>query len=238
MSRAVIVFDIDGTLIDTRGSFSWIVKDLTGASDAELELFRNTGGFNDDWELARGLTAWIASGRPKIVERCDTLADLLLWCGADNDPGDLTAACSARYRGEDGHPPLWKDEPLFVRSDQLESLTEVVDVYACSGRSHWEFARAEERLGFTFARATVAEHARKPEPAALVRLIDEGEQPALVVLVGDTHADRLTIKYARKRRADLRFAFVHVDAAVGAAAFVAAVLSDGLAAAVATFADA
>ncbi len=237
MTRAIIALDIDGTLIDTRDSFSRIVRDLSGAVDDELLRFRNTGGFNDDWELARGLTAWIKAGRPKIVERCDTLTDLLLWCGADNDPGDLAAACRDRYRGDNGHPALWKSEPLLVSGDQLDKLAADVAVYACTGRDQWEFDRAEERLGFVFERATIAEQVRKPDARALLRLIDEGEAPELVVLVGDTQADRLTIKHCRLKRPDLQFAFVFVDDANPAAAFIDAVITTGLSAAVAAFAE-
>lgn len=237
MTRALIALDIDGTLIDTRGSFSRIVKDLSGACDDELLRLRSTGGFNDDWDLARGLTAWIKAGRPKIVERCDNLTDLLLWCGADNDPGDLSADCRDRYRGDNGHPALCKSEPLLIDAESLEKLADVVDVYACTGRDQWEFDRAEELLGFVFARATVAEHVRKPDPQALLRLLTPEQAPSVVVLVGDTHADRLTIKHARTRRPDLRFAFVFVDGARTAKAFIDAVCNEGVEAAVAAFAE-
>ena len=50
MTRTLLAFDIDGTLIDTRSSFNAAVKILSGVVDDEaLELFRSTGGFNDDW---------------------------------------------------------------------------------------------------------------------------------------------------------------------------------------------
>ncbi|HEY1100119.1 MAG TPA: hypothetical protein VGF99_14375, partial [Myxococcota bacterium] len=147
------------------------------------------------------------------------------------------AECSARYRGTGGHPGLWQHEPVYVPGEQLDRLADVVEVYACTGRDRWEFERAEERLGFSFARATIAEQVRKPDARALLRLIDDGEIPEVVVLVGDTMADRLTVKHARKKRPDLRFAFVDVDASAGAAAFVAAVLEEGLTSSLARFAE-
>lgn len=237
MTRSIIALDIDGTLIDTRGSFNRIVKEMTGATDDELLRFRNTGGFNDDWELTRGLKAWIAAGRPKIVERCDTLAELLLWCGAQNDPGDQSAECIARYRGERGFQGVWQDEPLLVDGARLDALAERVELYACTGRDAWEFDRAEQRLGFTFARATTREQAKKPDPRALLRLLDDHATPDVVVLVGDTMADRLTIKHARKARPELRFEFVFVDETHPASAFIDALLDDGVSAAVARFAE-
>lgn len=214
MTRAVLLaFDVDGTLIDTRRSFNAAVKILSGVTDDDaLELFRSTGGFNDDWELARALSAWQRAGRPKIVERCQTLEDVLLWCGAQNDPGDLSARGTALYRGEGATPGLWRSEALIVDGASLEALSELYDVVACTGRDRWEFARAEELLGYSFARATTMESAKKPDPRALLRLIDDDSAPPdVVVLVGDTHADRLTVSHARRERPSQRFAFIHVD---------------------------
>jgi phosphoglycolate phosphatase-like HAD superfamily hydrolase len=207
--RVLLALDIDGTLIDTRGSFDVVVKAVSGVVDDDaIAAFRATGGFNDDWELARALKAWAGAGRPKIVERCSTLSEVLAWC--EHDPGDLSAACIARYRGDDGHPAAWKNEQPMVSAAALEALSDIVDVVACTGRDRWEFERAEELLGYSFAKATTMELEKKPEPRALLRLLDDNAYD-LVALVGDTHADRLTIKNARRVRPDQRFAFVFVD---------------------------
>lgn len=228
MARALLAFDIDGTILDTRASFNAAVKILSGVDDdAALELFRATGGFNDDWDLARGLAAWDAAGRPKIVERCATLDDLLLWCGPKHDPGDLAPKGTALYRGEGGRPGLWQRETTIIDAEALEGLAELHDVVACTGRDRWEFDRAEALIGFSFARATTMEAAKKPDPRALLRLIDdERPLPDVVVLIGDTHADRLTVKHARAARPALRFAFVHVDYKRTARAFVDAARAD------------
>lgn len=212
--RPLLAFDVDGTLIDTRPSFTRIVKELSGADDDEIGRFRDTGGFNDDWELARALTSWIGAGRPKIVERCESVADVVAWCG--HDPGDLSAQGTALYRGG-----YWQNELLLVAGAQLKELEARADVVACTGRDAWEFARCQEMLGHTFARATTAEQAKKPDPQALLRLLPKwvpaeagrpsSSQPSFVVLFGDTHADRKTVLQARKRRPELRFHFVHVS---------------------------
>ena len=69
----VILFDLDGTLIDVSGSYDFAVartvelycKKVAGLSvEGELVTFdelaalRSAGGFNNDWDLAAGLTIW------------------------------------------------------------------------------------------------------------------------------------------------------------------------------------
>lgn len=224
MARPLFAFDIDGTLIDTRPSFDRIVRELSGAGDDEIELFRDTGGFNDDWELARALSSWIGAGRPKIVERCENVHDVVLWCG--HDPGDLAARGSALYRGDGGRRGYVYDEAALVDGAALAALAAVADVVACTGRDAWEFARAEELLGHTFADKTTAELAKKPDPQALLRLLPSSS-PDFVVLFGDTHADRRTVRAAQKRRPDLRFFFCLASRTQFVRDIVAAVLKEG-----------
>jgi phosphoglycolate phosphatase-like HAD superfamily hydrolase len=224
--RPLFAFDVDGTLIDTRPSFTRIVQELSGANDDELRLFRDTGGFNDDWELTRALIAWIAAGRPKIVARCENVRDVVLWCG--HDPGDLAERCIALYRGG-----YWRDERVLLPGKRLRELEALVDVVACTGRDAWEFEKGQELLGHRFASSTTSEQARKPDPQALLRLLPSSSsssspsssQSPLVVLFGDTHADRRTVLKARTLRPDLRFAFVLADEDHPVAAVVDAVLS-------------
>ena len=69
----VLLFDLDGTLIDVSGSYDFAVMQtvrlycervagLTVEGDlagyAELATLRSAGGFNNDWDLAAGLTIW------------------------------------------------------------------------------------------------------------------------------------------------------------------------------------
>jgi phosphoglycolate phosphatase-like HAD superfamily hydrolase len=213
---ALLALDVDGTLLDTAPSFDRIVRELSGATHDEMRRFRATGGFNDDWQLTRALCAWIGAGRPDIVERCENVNDVILWCA--HDPGDLAERCMGLYRGG-----YWRDERVLVPGERLTALAVLVDVAACTGRDAWELSRAQELLGFTFAKATTMEHARKPDPHALVRLLDDGVDH--VVLLGDTHADRRTVQAARKQRRDVRFDFVFVSPEQPAARFVDAVLA-------------
>ena len=69
----VMLFDLDGTLIDVSGSYDFAVtqtvrlycEKVAGLSvEGELVTFdelaalRSAGGFNNDWDLAAGLTIW------------------------------------------------------------------------------------------------------------------------------------------------------------------------------------
>lgn len=246
---SIFAFDIDGTLIDARPSFDRAIAELTGASAAEIERFRDTGGFNDDWELSRALLAWTAAGKPNIVERCEHWRDVIAWCA--NDPGDQSEKGMALYRGSVFSPGYWRDERALVSAASIKALAAVVDVVACTGRDAWELARGEDLLGFEFgllpalsdlpARVTTVEHGKKPDPHALLRLLppstpSTSARPPWVVLFGDTHADRKTVLEARKRRPEQRFLFVHATKAHPVQAVVDAVLAEGVDA-VARFAE-
>ena len=61
---SLIIFDVDGVLVDTRGSFQrttlQTVRLFTGkrVTRAELHRWKNRPGFNDDWKLSH---VWINS---------------------------------------------------------------------------------------------------------------------------------------------------------------------------------
>ena len=189
---ALIALDIDGTLIDTRPSFTRIVKELSGAHDHEVQRFRDTGGFNDDWELSRACKAWVNAGRPEIFAGLVDVHDLLARVGAAHDPGDLAPVGIGLYRGG-----YWKDEKPLVDGALLHRVAKVHRVATCTGRDRWELARAEEMLGFTFAHKTTMEDKKKPHPEALLRLARDDDD--VIVLIGDTAADRMCAENARKQ---------------------------------------
>jgi phosphoglycolate phosphatase-like HAD superfamily hydrolase len=111
-------------------------------------------------------------------------------CGGD--PGDLSLACSALYRGG-----YWKKELPLVDSKLLRDLAFDWRLVACTGRDRWELARAEELLNFQFFDATTREIVKKPDPDALLRLVPE--DATRVVMFGDSLDDRRTVENARRR---------------------------------------
>ena len=60
----MIIFDVDGVLVDVRGSFHTTVLQTVShftkkkVTRHELHQWKNRSGFNDDWKLS---TAWVQS---------------------------------------------------------------------------------------------------------------------------------------------------------------------------------
>ena len=187
MSYGTLAFDIDGVLIDTRPSYQRIVKELSGADDEDIAWFKANGGFNDDWELARALKVWLAAGRPPLINVQGVMDVVAL--APEHDPGDLAPQADALYR------EYWTEEKPLVDSGLLHMLVAEFDVVAVTGRRTWEFERAQELLDFRFPRFTHADIVRKPDPEALLRLLDPGTPFCLVL--GDTQDDRLLARQTR-----------------------------------------
>lgn len=74
-----VIFDVDGVLVDVRGSFLDAVKravqhvvlaelgvenDVPLVSDATIATFKRAGGFNNDWDLAHALVLWYLESGP------------------------------------------------------------------------------------------------------------------------------------------------------------------------------
>jgi HAD superfamily hydrolase (TIGR01548 family) len=74
-----VIFDVDGVLVDVRGSFlegvkrtvQRLVVEHTGArddgplvDDELIATFKRAGGFNNDWDLAHALTLWYVEAAP------------------------------------------------------------------------------------------------------------------------------------------------------------------------------
>lgn len=201
----LLALDIDHTLIDTTPSFTRIVKELCGANDDDIALFKSTGMYNDDWELIRAFIAWRDAGRPAgVVCAGVDVHTLLRKIGAGHDPGDMSAPATSLYRSG-----YWRDERVLVDSTLLHALAARHRVVACTGRDTWEFEKAQELLRFRFADATTMEHAKKPDARALLRLVRDDDD--VIVLVGDSEADRLCAENAcAASRHHVRF--IRVDA--------------------------
>jgi phosphoglycolate phosphatase-like HAD superfamily hydrolase len=187
----VVVFDVDGVLMDVRPSYYRIITEQSGATLDDIALFKKNGGFNDDWELARAAISWIQAGRPPEIFDGSTRgwADVIARCGGD--PGDLSGRCEALYREK-----FWREERPMVPPGLLAQFVDRgFTLRACTGRNRWALDRAEELLGFVFPFATTSEDVRKPDPRALLRLLPE--QSTGVVMLGDSEDDRRTVENAR-----------------------------------------
>jgi HAD superfamily hydrolase (TIGR01548 family) len=116
---AIIVFDVDGTLVDVTRSYREAVPaaacrylQLLGLEPPALtgevsDVFKRMGGFNDDWDLTAGLLAVLLSGLPPAAALPDRP-----WV----DQTDLIAVlrvAAAPLAGMTPTVPAW--EPLVAR---------------------------------------------------------------------------------------------------------------------------
>jgi HAD superfamily phosphatase len=181
----ILIFDVDGVLVDVRLSF-WLsaletVRFLTGkrVTWAELHRWKAMPGNNDDWNMvARWATAL---GRPTSYEESRDAFQPFYW-GKNSAPGNVSK------------------EKLLVKPEQIEKWARRFELDLFTGRTRKEFA-------YTFDRWKAAKHFRsvvtmddvlrkKPFPDGLLRILGERE-PASALYVGDNVDDALSAQAAR-----------------------------------------
>ena len=172
-----LVLDIDQVLLDTHPSFyetaKQVAREFGGTLDDDgISAFKQAGGFNDDWHLTRA--AITVSRWQQRTGDTTPLAQLLEanagedpFIGRQDDPGDVSERCMAVYR------TLAHTETLLVDLSLLHALQSAgVSLCACTGRNREEMDLANARLGIQFDAVRTSEDARKPDPAALLPLLD------------------------------------------------------------------
>lgn len=83
-----VIFDVDGVLVDVRGSFlaaiartlQWVftreyglADDAPLVDDALIATFKRAGGYNNDWDLAYGLALWYRAALARTQRRTSEL---------------------------------------------------------------------------------------------------------------------------------------------------------------------
>ncbi len=181
----ILIFDVDGVLVDVRGSF-WgsaldTVRLLTGkrATWSELYKWKAKPGNNDDWSM---VSAWAtALGRPTTYE-------------------EARGAFQQFYWGTNGKPGNVRKEKLLVTPEQIERWARCFELDLFTGRTRQEFS-------YTFDRWPAASHFRtvvtmddvkrkKPYPDGLLKILGERD-PASALYVGDNIDDALAARAAR-----------------------------------------
>jgi HAD superfamily hydrolase (TIGR01548 family) len=180
----IIIFDVDGVLVDVRGSFHATVLETVRyftkkrVTRAELHQWKNRSGFNDDWKLS---TAWVQS----------------LGCRAEYD--EVKRKFVELYWGENGKGNVSREKWLLPRAS-LRRLANRAELALFTGR-----VRAE--ADYTLDRCRVREFFRhiitvedvqrpKPDPEGLVKILGQRD-PARAVYIGDNVDDALAAKAAR-----------------------------------------
>jgi HAD superfamily hydrolase (TIGR01548 family) len=179
----ILIFDVDGVLVDVRGTY-WrsaldTVRYLTGkrVTFAELHQWKSKPGFNDDWAM---VSAWVTSlGHPTTYEKARAAFEKFYW-GTEGNPGNV------------------RNEKLIVTPKQIERWAGRYELNLFTGRTRHEF-------DFTFKRwpgtrhfrsvITMNDAKRKPDPEGLHKILG-GRDPATALYLGDNIDDALAARDA------------------------------------------
>jgi HAD superfamily hydrolase (TIGR01548 family) len=181
----VIIFDIDGVLVDVRGSFHSTVLEtvrfFTGkrVTRAELHAWKNRSGFNDDWKLS---TAWVKS------------------LGGQNEYDEVKKKFVQLYWGEDGKRGNVAHEKWLLPRAALRRLAKRAELALFTGRVRMEtdytldVCRVRE---YFLQIVTVEDVAKpKPDPEGLLKIL-AGRDPAKALYLGDNVDDALAAAAAK-----------------------------------------
>ena len=183
LAPAIIIFDVDGVLVDVRGSFHrstvQTVQHFTGrrVSMREIHRWKNQSGYNDDWKLT---TDWICSlGVPATYPVVKRQFMKFYW-------GNGTDGNVARER--------W-----LVSRVLLRRLARRAELAIFTGRTLRElrhtFARFSARPYFLRI-VTMDDVVRcKPDPEGLLRIL-RGRDGASALYLGDNVDDALAARAA------------------------------------------
>ena len=181
---AVIIFDVDGVLVDTRGSFQRTtletVKFFVGkrVTRRELHRWKNRPGFNDDWKLS---TAWVKALGKKIEY--------------DEVKGKFVEI----YWGKNGKGNVTREKWLLPAAN-LRRLSKLAELYIFTGRIRRELDYTLDRCRcrFFFHGIVSVENVKRPKPApdGLLQIL-RGRDPGNALYVGDNVDDALAAQAAK-----------------------------------------
>ena len=179
MNKKLIVFDMDGVLVDVtdsyRESITQTVKHFTGVDlrREQIQEYKNQGGWNDDWKLSHHICT--AAGSEVAFETVkEYFQSIFLGNGSDG---------------------LILREQWVARPGTLEKLAESFDFAVFTGRPKSDAAITLNRFagGLTFAPVIGMEDVErhKPHPEGLLKL------PQTAFYVGDTVDDARCARAAK-----------------------------------------
>jgi HAD superfamily hydrolase (TIGR01548 family) len=181
----ILIFDVDGVLVDVRRSF-WLsgletMHYLTGkrVTWPELHKWKSKPGNNDDWNMVSNWAT--ALGRPTTYEEARDAFQQFYW-------------------GKDGKSGNVRKEKFVVTPGQIERWGQLFELNLFTGRTRKEFT-------YTFDRWAAARHFRtvvtmndvkrkKPFPDGLLKILGPRD-PGAALYVGDNIDDALAARDAR-----------------------------------------
>ena len=181
----LIVFDVDGVLLDVRGSFHRTIIDtihfFTGqrVTYAEIHQWKNRSGYNDDWRLT---TDWISSLGEAVPYALVKKRFQRFYWGTKSEPGNVSR------------------EKWLVTHPRLERWSSNAELALFTGRTRRELRHtlAGSPANKIFRRTVTMDDVTKgkPDPEGL-RLLLNGLPPREALYLGDNIDDALSAKRAR-----------------------------------------
>jgi len=184
ISPEILIFDVDGVLVDVRGTY-WrsaldTVRHLTGkrVTYAELHKWKAKPGNNDDWAM---VSSWVtALGMPMNYEQARDAFGKFYW-------------------GTPGRPGNVKNEKHIVSPAQIARWAKRYELNLFTGRTRQEFT-------YTFAEWPATRKFRmvvtmddvekiKPNPEGLYKILGKRD-PATALYLGDNVDDALAARDA------------------------------------------
>ncbi len=199
LNTSIFVFDIDGVIRDVSGSYRRALADtvehFTNAAyrptSEEIDELKAEGIWNNDWEASQELIKRYSQGLGQEIQvSYDAIVEFF----------------QGRYRGRN---PDWSDgyiaaEPLIATTEYFRELT--------IAKIGWGFFSGATRASASYVLQRLAieapvliameDAAGKPDPTGLLLAVKQIKlrqdiSASLVVYVGDTVADMLTVLKAR-----------------------------------------
>jgi HAD superfamily phosphatase len=158
MTRPLLVFDMDGVLVDVTDSYRETIQQtvlhFTGRpiSHEEIQDYKNRGGYNDDWKLSH-----------EVITKAGV--DVTLQAVIDYFQGV--------FHGVDGQPGLMLREKWIAREGVLEGLAERYQFALFTGRMRWEAELTLQRNTTLAFDPIVGMHdveKQKPAPEGLLKI--------------------------------------------------------------------
>ncbi|HKW88920.1 MAG TPA: HAD-IA family hydrolase [Candidatus Acidoferrales bacterium] len=183
-SYELIIFDVDGVLVDVRESYQRTVLEtileITGrrVTRRELHEWKNRPGFNDDWKLTHAWTAKL---------------------GSSLDYAEVKRRFEAIYWGNRNGDGNVSRERWLLGKAYLRRLADRAELAIFTGRTREELAHTLERYDVRkyFERIVTVEDVAQPKPApdGLLQILD-GRPASLALYVGDNVDDAAAARAA------------------------------------------
>ena len=203
--RGFLLFDIDGVIRDVSGSYRLAIQETVNhfcswrPTLSEIDELKTEGLWNNDWDASLELIKRYLK-KNKKQKFIPAFIDLVKVFNSFYFGGDPNADCN-EWTG------LIKNEPLLVSRDFFNELTKEGFIWGFVSGAETPSAKflLENRLSLKDPPLlAMGDAPDKPDPSGFLKLAAQltgcslGDGIAPIAYLGDTVADVLTIKNARK----------------------------------------